>query len=126
MIEFGFEEDFPEEFSKLIITNMYAFQTVVNTSIDTNRRHFPNIKQVIFSILFTLLFLIGLITNLMVIIFYAKNKSLRKNSYFFINLSISDLLVLIICLPITITDLFSPDLWHFGVFYCRCFIICIV
>ena len=125
MIEFGLEEDFPEEFSKLIITNMYVYQSVVNISIGTDRRLFAHKKQVIFSILFTILFIIGLIINLMVIVFYAKNKRLRKNSYFFLNLSISDLLVLIICLPITISDLFSPDLWHFGVFYCRYFTMCI-
>jgi len=118
MIEFN-EEDFPEEFSKLIITNMYAHQLIFNRSINSNHRNFPNPKQIIFSILFVTLFIIGLVANLIVIVFYAKNKSLRKNAYFFLNLSVSDLLVIIICLPITISDLFSPDRWYFGVFYCK-------
>ena len=74
----------------------------------------------IFGVLFTLTFIVGLFTNAIVIVVFVFKSELRQfTNYFFTNLSISDILVLIVCMPIAITDLFKPDSWFFGKFYCK-------
>jgi hypothetical protein len=76
--------------------------------------------SVIFASIFAFIFLFGILTNLLVIgVFILRSEFRQFTNFFFINLSIADILVLLFCIPITITDLFSPDEWHYGQFYCK-------
>ena len=89
------------------------------TSISLHSRNWLNIEFIIFSGSYIALFAFGLFSNIVVIIVYIVNKQFKKNSYFFINLCVSDLLVLICCVPVAIIDLFSPDIWLFGSIFCN-------
>ena len=80
----------------------------------------PYFQRVVFSIFFGTFFAVGFITNLIAILVYIKNKKIKKSSCFLINLCISDLLILIVCMPVAITDLSSVnDQWLHGEFYCN-------
>jgi hypothetical protein len=76
--------------------------------------------SIVFSLLYALIFAVGIFTNLIVIcIFIFKSGFRQYRNSFFINLSIADILVLLCCIPISITDLFSPNSWFYGFVYCK-------
>ena len=80
-------------------------------------------KFIIFAIVFVVIFLFGIFTNILVIVIYLFNKKIKNHSnYFFANLSVSDILVLSVCIPIAITDSMSPE-WQFGFIYCMLYYI---
>ena len=72
-----------------------------------------------FTFLYAAIFLFGIVANLAVIFVYLSQKSLNKHTtVFFISLSLSDILVLIVCIPISISDLYIDE-WNFGLIYCK-------
>lgn len=83
-----------------------------------------NVESIIYATIFIIIFLFGIFTNIIVIVVYLFNSRLKKHTcYVFANLSLADLLVLIVCIPVALTDLFSPDEWHFGLIYCNIFLL---
>ena len=99
---------------------MYNYSTLNDTNVTRFHSLMINYKSIIFVFLFGSIFLFGIFTNLIVILVYLSNKKLKKHSnYFFSNLSLSDVLVLFVCIPISIFDLISPDEWLLGYFYCK-------
>jgi hypothetical protein len=75
----------------------------------------------LFSFLYALIFLVGIFTNIIVICIFISKSGFRqnRNSFFIINLSIADIFVLVSCIPISITDLFSPNTFIYGLVYCK-------
>ncbi|CAF0929624.1 unnamed protein product [Brachionus calyciflorus] len=64
--------------------------------------------------------LIGLIGNIVVIIVYTFDKSLRSfTNYFFVNLSIVDILIVLVCLPVGLLDLLMEGAWILGEIACK-------
>lgn len=62
----------------------------------------------------------GFLGNIVVIIVYLFDKSLRSfTNYFFVNLSFVDLLIVIICLPVGLLDLIHEGVWILGEFVCN-------
>ena len=77
------------------------------------------IESVILSIVYGIILLFGVFSNLIVVLVYTLKDGLNKTTnYFFISLSISDILVLMVCIPIIISELFTNE-WIFGIFYCK-------
>ena len=80
-------------------------------------------QSLAFLFVFGMIFIFGLIANLLVILVYLFNKNMKNHSnYFFVNLSLSDLLVITVCIPIAISDLIHDGEWIFGYFYCNIFL----
>lgn len=90
------------------------------TSLDDELSH-THWAQWTFTTLFGIIFLAGIAANLVVIIVLVKKRELKQfASYFFINLSLADMLVLILCVPISISDLFTLNgVWLYGAAYCK-------
>ena len=64
--------------------------------------------------------MLGFSGNLVVIIVYVSDKTLRSyKNYFFVNLSLTDILIAANSLPIVINDLVNDGLWKLGKFYCE-------
>ena len=79
-------------------------------------------QSIAFATIFSMIFVFGLIANLLVILVYLFNKTMKNHSnYFFANLSLSDILVIAVCIPIAISDLVYDGEWIFGYFYCKYF-----
>ena len=75
---------------------------------------------VLFSTLFTLASIIALAGNVVVMIVIIFRRELRHfTNYFFLNLSIADILVLVVCIPTVFQDLFFPDRWIYGYHLCE-------
>lgn len=67
-------------------------------------------------------FLVGVIGNLMVPMIIVMNKDMQNSTHLFLlNLSLADLLVLLVCLPTAFVELHSPpDVWFLGNSMCEC------
>ena len=75
---------------------------------------------IVLSLLIILIGTVGFIGNLVVIIVYVSDKALRSyTNYFFVNLSITDILIILICLPVALHDMISGGIWNLGQFICK-------
>lgn len=71
-------------------------------------------------IMYSLIFLIGFFGNALVIFVVCWNKSLQHNTnYCLVNLSIADLLLIVVCMPSAIVDLYAKEVWYFGYLLCK-------
>ncbi|XP_067126537.1 growth hormone secretagogue receptor type 1-like [Centruroides vittatus] len=82
---------------------------------------FPLYIRTCASIVCGLILTLGTIGNLMVPLVVFKNKELRNSTnIFLINLSIADLLVLLVCMPSVLIELHSkPEVWILGEEMCK-------
>lgn len=75
---------------------------------------------VLAGVCYLLIFLTGITGNILVIAVICRIKKMRTRMNFFLtNLSITDLFVLILCLPSAAVDLFSKEVWYFGETMCK-------
>lgn len=89
---------------------------------ESNFLHNIPFEAFAFIIAYTFVFLLGFFTNIKVIFLYMFNKNLKKyKNYYFVNLSVSSLIILFQCVPISITDLITKGEWEFGPVYCNNF-----
>ena len=80
-------------------------------------------ESTVFACLYALIFVFGIVANIAVIGVYMTSNNLKNNTrYFFVNLSLSDIISLLICIPNAISDLFIPYRWKFGFYYCNVFL----
>uniref|UniRef100_A0AAN0LW16 Tyrotropin-releasing hormone n=1 Tax=Polyphagotarsonemus latus TaxID=1204166 RepID=A0AAN0LW16_9ACAR len=68
-----------------------------------------------------IIFIFGTLGNVLVSLIIIRSKELRNTTnYFLINLSIADLLVIIVCMPTVLIELHSkPEIWLLGEFMCK-------
>lgn len=70
-------------------------------------------------ILYTIIFLVGVIGNILVIIIVSRYRDMRNATNLLLtNLSIADLLLLIFCIPGGYQHLYAKDEYHLGKFMC--------
>lgn len=64
----------------------------------------------------------GFLGNLVVIIVYLYDKSMRRSfvsKCFFVNLSLVDILIILVALPVGLMDLAYAGVWQLGEFFCK-------
>ena len=72
------------------------------------------------SVLYSLIFLCGVVGNSLVIFVVWRNKDMRNSTnYFLTNLSVADLLVIVVCMPSAFIDLYAKEVWYLGPFMCE-------
>ena len=75
---------------------------------------------IVFCLLLILIAFISFIGNIAVLIVYSFDKTLKSiNNYFFANLCIADILIVLCCLPIAILDLLNYGQWVLGEYMCK-------
>lgn len=82
---------------------------------------FPLYMRILATVACLLIFSVGVAGNLLVPLVVIKTKYLRNSTnLFLINLSIADLLVLLVCMPTMIIELHSrPETWLLGESMCK-------
>ncbi|XP_074644015.1 QRFP-like peptide receptor [Tubulanus polymorphus] len=69
---------------------------------------------------YLMIFLFGLVGNILVILVIVRNKEMRNSTnYFILNLSVADLFVLIICMPSALLEFHAKDVWYLGEAMCK-------
>ena len=72
------------------------------------------------TLIYTLLFVLGVAGNLLVIVVVWRHPDMRSSTNcFIVNLSVADTLVLIVCMPTSLVELYSKNVWHLGPVMCE-------
>ena len=72
------------------------------------------------SIFYGIVFLFGVVGNVLVIYVVLKNSDmLTATNLFLMNLSIADLLVLLICMPSSLSEFLAREVWLLGAVMCK-------
>ncbi|XP_019614450.1 PREDICTED: neuropeptide FF receptor 1-like [Branchiostoma belcheri] len=81
-------------------------------------KHSPLVAAV-FTAFYVVIFVLGVTGNLLVCVVVIKDRSMRTvTNYFIVNLAVSDLLVMLICLPVTLVENLLTG-WRFGQAMCK-------
>ncbi|XP_062610905.1 growth hormone secretagogue receptor type 1-like [Saccostrea cucullata] len=80
----------------------------------------PKYIIIVASVMYSLIFIAGFIANISVVVVVCAVKRVRSRmSFLFANLSVADLLVLLVCMPSAAIDLFAKEVWYLGEFMCK-------
>ena len=72
------------------------------------------------SICYCVIFLFGIVGNLMVVLVVWRNKQMRSTTHvLLVNLSVADLLVITVCMPAGLLEFYSDDVWYLGEIMCK-------
>lgn len=75
---------------------------------------------VIVTLFYTIVFAVGVCGNVLVIYVIVTNHDMRTATNVFLgNLSIADLLVLLVCMPPALVELHARDVWYLGDTLCE-------
>ena len=110
---FGIPEDY-----NLIIQNMNTSCNLTNTTETTPE--FPRSFTVTATVVYAMIFALGLLGNVLVISVVCFNKNMKTSvNMYLLNLCVADILVLTICMPTALTDIYTRTAWHFGEAMCK-------
>lgn len=72
------------------------------------------------TLLYCVIFLVGVVGNLLVIIVIVYGRSMRTSvNMYLANLCVADVLVILVCMPTALADIFTKEIWYFGEFMCK-------
>lgn len=106
---------------------MTSTNQMMNDSFHLMNMTIPQLQQLQMSlanilcgtIAYSLIFLIGVVGNMLVIYVLIKERELRNfTNYLLANLSVADLLVLFTCVPTGLHDLYAKERWYLGKLMC--------
>jgi hypothetical protein len=121
MSDESFSQNVSTIFSATVYNESFNNQTIL--AIVRNRRLYKiemPLDVIIYgSVFYIIIYLIGVIGNILVIYILLKKKELKCfTNYLLANLSIADLMVLIVCVPSAFHDLVSKERWYLGKLAC--------
>lgn len=83
----------------------------------------PKYIQIASTIFFSFIFLLGVFGNLLVILVVCLNRNMKTSvNIYLINLCIADILVLTVCMPPVLVEVYARDVWYFGKTMCKYFV----
>lgn len=72
------------------------------------------------TLLYCIIFIIGVIGNILVIVVIVYGRSMRTSvNMYLANLCVADVLVILVCMPTALADIFTREIWYFGEFMCE-------
>ncbi|KAL4229344.1 hypothetical protein ACF0H5_012383 [Mactra antiquata] len=76
-------------------------------------------SQVSYTIVLVITFIIGILGNTLVIFVVCLNRNMKTSvNIYLINLCIADILVLAVCMPTVVVDIYAREVWYFGSAMC--------
>ncbi|XP_045213880.1 neuropeptide SIFamide receptor-like isoform X2 [Mercenaria mercenaria] len=119
----GYISDGEENFENMETASVSFYEYYGNYSFN-EMSDIPLVKQpphliAVYAIAYGLVFIFGLIGNSFVIAVIIKDPSMRNvTNYFILNMAVADILVAILCVPITLlANIFTG--WRYGAFLCK-------
>lgn len=80
----------------------------------------PHYVTVYVTTLNIVIFLVGVVGNILVIVVVAKVKDMRTSiNLYLVNLSVADLLVLLVCQPTAMLEFYAKERWYLGPVVCK-------
>ncbi|KAH3737680.1 hypothetical protein DPMN_044273 [Dreissena polymorpha] len=107
-----------------VVTESYAFE---NNLTEANSSEFkipspPGYIVISFTILYTIIFLVGIVGNILVVVVISCSRRMKTTvNMYLLNLCIADTLVIMVCMPTALADIFTKEVWLFGEFMCKCY-----
>lgn len=81
---------------------------------------FPRYIQITCTIFYVFIFLLGVLGNVLVVVVVCLNRNMKTAvNIYLINLCVADLLVLTVCMPTALADVYARDIWYFGSLMCK-------
>ena len=82
--------------------------------------YIPLYIYVLVSIFNSIIFILGILGNFLVVLVIVKVRNMRTpTNFFLLNLSIADILVLLICQPAALMEFYGKDRWFIGEAMCK-------
>ncbi|XP_071176619.1 QRFP-like peptide receptor [Mytilus edulis] len=96
---------------------------ILNVSLRKSSRQVPEPPGYLIitaTLFYVIVFILGVFGNIIVIIVIIANKNMKNMvNMFLINLCVADLLVMLICMPPTLLELHTKEVWYLGKFMCK-------
>lgn len=101
--------------------NNYTFSNEsANSSKLVVTPEFPRSFVVTSTIFFIVIFLLGILGNVLVISVVCFNRNMKTAvNLYLLNLCVADILVLTICMPTALAEIYTKDAWYFGEAMCK-------
>jgi len=104
-------------------TNVSENYSDVQDNVTKKTPEFPQYLVITWTVFYVLIFIIGILGNGIVILVVLLNRNMRTSvNMFIINLCVADLLVLTVCMPTALVDVYAKDAWYFGEAMCKYFL----
>ena len=99
---------------------IYGFNQTINVTNPPHEPEIPKYTFILVLILNCIIFIMGIAGNFLVVLVIARVRTMRTPTYFFLlNLSVADILVLLICQPAALMEFYSKDRWLIGEAMCK-------
>ena len=106
-----------------LYTNFSNLTFVTNNTTNNDTQPTPEFRRsftVTATVFFAAIFLLGVLGNVLVISVVCFNKNMKSSvNMYLLNLCVADILVLTICMPTTLADIYTKTAWHFGGVMCK-------
>ena len=100
--------------------NMSLRQSTNTTYINGDTVRPPSYIVYTATVLYCLIFLVGIIGNILVITVLSSTRSMKTTvNKYLLNLCVADLMVIFVCMPTALADIFTKEVWYFGEFMCK-------
>ena len=104
------------------ILNVTLFTNLTNDSGSSPELPYYTYIYVIVTIFYVIVFIVGVCGNVLVIYVIVTNHDMRTATNVFLgNLSVADLLVLLVCMPSALVEFHSKEVWYLGDTLCKLF-----
>lgn len=80
----------------------------------------PSYMKITSTLFFAIIFLFGVFGNVLVILVVCWNRNMKTSvNIYLMNLCVADILVLTVCMPTVLVDVYARDVWYFGKTMCK-------
>ena len=128
--------DYPNVYSNVhpnSTVNSLPVTVYTNSSYKAQRQDAPSPPVsllVMTTVLYVIIFVVGIVGNIAVITVVARCRSMRTFiNFLFVNLCVADLFVLLISGPTAVLDIYAKEVWYLGENMCKyeidCFSCCV-
>lgn len=101
------------------LVTLAASNTSTNSTRGMEEPQLPLYLPLYVTVLNVLVFMTGIVGNLLVIVVVVRFKDMRTPmNWYLVNLSLADLLVLLVCQPTALIEFFARDRWYLGEVMC--------